>query len=412
MRWRVGSILFGTATAVGLALTACGGAAASPFSAPPPTPTPPYSPATNGPATPAAVLRIRWNLLLQEHQLLAFKSTDAVLAGHTDEAGAYEDQLSRNGSDVGDLIAASYGGPARDRFNAIWVAHDRALVDAAQAAGARDTASMQRAMTEETTRFVPDLASLLATLTGLPQRTLAGAAAQQVTGTTAITSAQAARDYSGAYAILHSARARLGKLADSITAATVARRPSAFPGDPDSRAAALAVELNTLLQEHAYEVTASGDALLGGRSAELGAATQALKANAADLARTVDSIFGSEAQHRFITIWSAQDTDFRDYADAVAGGDLGGEQRALQDLNQIGAPRLANFLSDLLDTPPDSFTPRITDEIAALTAVLDAQGAQRAGDAAQKDRFAAARIGLIAGGLATAITARAPDRFA
>ncbi|MFN2450920.1 MAG: hypothetical protein ABR541_01045 [Candidatus Dormibacteria bacterium] len=370
------------------------------------TPTRPYNAADSGPSTPAAALRVRWSLLLEEHQLLAFKTTGATIAGHLDTATAYAGQLSRNGSELGDLIAASYGGAARDRFNAIWVAHDLAIAEAAQSDGLR------RAHAEQTGHFVPELTALLAGLTGIPATTVSRAAAQEAGDSDTVVAAQTARDYPRAYSTLHAARIRLGEFAEEIVAAMAAQRPTTLTGNPRSRAAQLAVDLNTLLQEHAYEFTAASDALLGGRSDDVNAATRALEANAGELAQVLNGVFGSEARRHFGAIWAAHDNYLLDYARAAAITDAAGEQHAIQNLDQIFTPRFVDYLTGLLDTPADGIRPALAAQLATLTAVLDAQGAQRADDAAQRDRLAAATIAAVAARLAVAITDRAPDSFA
>ncbi len=62
----------------------------------------------------AADLRVKLDLLLGEHIILATKATGAALGGRQGEFAAYGDLLNTNGTDIGAMIGAAFGNDAKD----------------------------------------------------------------------------------------------------------------------------------------------------------------------------------------------------------------------------------------------------------------------------------------------------------
>jgi len=108
--------------------------------------------------SPAADLRIKLDLALGEHIILASKATGAALGGRDEEFAAYGDLLNKNGTDLGDMIGAAFGPEAADAFNKIWSAHNGFFVDYTVGVAKKDQAMQDKAvkdLTPSTSRSSP-----------------------------------------------------------------------------------------------------------------------------------------------------------------------------------------------------------------------------------------------------------------
>ncbi|MDQ6682581.1 MAG: hypothetical protein M3Y88_04830, partial [Chloroflexota bacterium] len=96
----------------------------------------------------AADLRVRLDLLLGEHIILATKATGAALGGRAGEFAAYGGLLNTNGTDLGAMIGAAFGTGAQDQFNKIWSAHNGFFVDYTTGVATNDKAKADKAVND------------------------------------------------------------------------------------------------------------------------------------------------------------------------------------------------------------------------------------------------------------------------
>jgi hypothetical protein len=362
-------------------------------------------------ATAAGDLRTSLNLALGEHIILAAKATGAALGGRNEEFAAYGDLLNANGTDLGAMIGAAFGDGAKDEFNKIWSAHNGFFVDYTTGVATDDTAMQDKAVQDLTTIYVPQFSALIAGATGLPVDAVTGLTTDHVLQTKAIVDAQAAGDWTDAYAKLRTAFAHMQMIGDAVGPAIAAKVADRFPGDPSTKAADFRVALNGLLQEHLFLASSATGAALDGRSDEFAAAGDALNTNGTDVGAAIGSLYGDDAKDAFNKIWSAHNGFFVDYTTGVATKDKAKQDKAVSDLTTIYVPEFAAFLAPATDLPVDALTALITEHVLTTKAIVDAQAAGDAVAAAAADRTAAQHMQMLGDPLATAIVAKLPDKF-
>jgi hypothetical protein len=359
----------------------------------------------------ASDLRSDLDVLLGEHIILASKATGAALAGNNDEFNAYGTELNKNGTDIGSLINAAFGSDAQTQFNSIWSAHDGYFVDYTKAVAAKDTAGEQAAVTNLTTKYVPQFSQFIANATGLPLATVTGLVSDHVTQTKAIVDDQATKNYTKEYTDISTAYSHMQMMGDPIAAAIASKMSSKFPGNPSSKEADLRVELDQALVAHLYLATSATDAALAGRNEEFTAAGNALNTNGTDIGTAVGGIFGSSAETQFNSIWSAHNGFFVDYTKATGAKDTAGQQRAVTELTGTYVPQFTDFIVGATGLPKDTVTSLITDHVTGTKAVVDDQAAKNWTKAAQDDVAAGEHMQMIGDPLASAIATKFPTQF-
>jgi hypothetical protein len=414
------------AFAIAIVAGACGGTAATPTGAAPTTApasaqptTPPMSdqmsmaPGSAGPMSDSAAadLRTRLDVALGEHLILASKATGAALGGRNDEFAAYGALLNTNGTDIGAMIGAAYGDPAKDAFNKIWSAHNGFFVDYTTGVATKDEAKQAKAVENLTTVYVPDFAKFISDATGLPMDAVVALTTDHVLRTKAIVDAQAKGDWTAAYAAIRDAYAHMQMIGDALAPAIAAKVPDKFGGDPSTKAVDLRVGLNQLLQEHLYLASFATGAALGGRTEEFAAAGGALNTNGTDLGAAIGGLYGDAAKDQWNQIWSAHNGFFVDYTTGVATKDQAKIDKAVKDLTTVYVPQFAAFLAGATGLPQAALESLLTDHVLTTKAIVDAQGAGTIEAAATADRMAAQHMMLIADPLAAAIVAKLPASF-
>jgi hypothetical protein len=361
--------------------------------------------------SPAANLRTALDLKLGEHIILALKATDAALNGNTDLFGAYGKLLNTNGTDLGAMIGSVYGKDAEDQFDTIWSAHNGFFVDYTMGVAAKDQAKEDQAVTDLTTKYVPDFSKFISDATGLPLDAVTSLITDHVLQTKDVVDAQAAKDWTKAYAGVRTAYAHMQMIGDALAGAIVAKFPDKIAGDPNTKAAGFRVALNQLLQEHLYLATFATQAAFGGRGDEVTAALGALGTNGTDIGGAIGSLFGQAAQDQFNLIWSAHNGFFVDYTTGVATKDQAKQDKAVSDLTTVYVPQFATFLAGATGLPVDALTSLITDHVLTTKAVVDAQAGTDATATALADRTAAQHMQMIGDPLAAAIVAAMSAAF-
>ncbi|MBI2777509.1 MAG: hypothetical protein HYX57_09670 [Chloroflexi bacterium] len=359
----------------------------------------------------AADLRTVLDLKLGEHIIFASKATGAALGGRTDEFAAYGGLLNANGTDIGELIGAAFGAEARDAFNAIWSAHNGFFVDYTTGVATKDKAKMDKAVSDLTTIYVPQFSDFASGATGLPMDAVTSLVTDHVLQTKAIVDAQAAGDWTAAYAAIRTAYGHMQKIGDALAPAIAAKFPDAFPGEATNKGVDLRVTLNQTLQEHLYLASFATAAALGGRSAEFTAAGSALNTNGTDLGAAIGSLYGADAKDAFNGIWSAHNGFFVDYTTGVATKNQAKMDKAVSDLTAVYVPQFVDFLAGATGLPKEALTDLVTGHVLTTKAVVDAQGAMDWAAAAKADREAGQHMQKIGDPLAKAIVAKLPGLF-
>ncbi len=343
--------------------------------------------------------------------MLAAKATGSALNGNVAEFNAYATELNQNGNDIGALVGAAFGSAAQTQFDSIWSAHDGFFVDYTKAVGNHDSVGEQKAVSDLTGQYVPQFSAFIANATGLPLGTVTGLVSDHVIQTKAIVDDQAAKNYTQEYADINTAYSHMQAIGDPVAEAIAQKFPTKFPGNPQSKAADLRVELDQALVAHLNLATFATDAALAGRNDEFTAAGDDLNANGTAIGSAIGSIFGSQAASQFNTIWSAHNGFFVDYTKAAANHDSTGEQKAVSELTGIYVPQFTQFIVGATGLPQSAVTSLITDHVTGTKAVVDDQAAQSWPKAAQDDVAAAEHMQAIGDPLASAIASKFPSEF-
>lgn len=135
--------------------------------------------------------RVALNQLLQEHLFLASCATDAAIQGRAaTEFPAANTALSANGTDLGKALNGLYGSAVETAFNGVWSAHNGYFVDYTLGVATPDATKAMTAVTNLTTKYVPDFTALLQQATDVPAATWTDGVTQHVLTTKAIVDAQ------------------------------------------------------------------------------------------------------------------------------------------------------------------------------------------------------------------------------
>ncbi len=178
----------------------------------------------------------------------------------------------------------------------------------------------------------------------------------------------------------------------------------------DTKAANLRVALNSLEAQHVDLASAATRAGFDG-SPMFPAAGQALDNNSVALSKAVGSVYGPEAEARFLEIWRSHITFFVNYTVAAKGGDKAGMDKAVSDLNGY-VEAISDLLGGATGLPKAAVASLVTEHVGLLKNAVDKHGAgdYAASYAAQQE--ARDQItGKIADTLAGAIVKQSPDKF-
>ena len=203
---------------------------------------------------------------------------------------------------------------------------------------------------------------------------------------------------------------RLARAATLVAVLALTAAP-ALAAHGSRSASDLRTGYNVLLAEHVYLAAAATSAALGGRKAELDAAAASLDANSRDLATSLGSVYGADAEKAFLPLWRRHIGFVVDYTVGAAGGDRAKQDKAVGDLvaytQDFGA-----FLSSANPNLPKSVVADLVKHhVVTLKEVIDAQAAKDPARAYTAVRGAAGHMSQIADPLAEAIVKQFPDRY-
>jgi len=362
-------------------------------------------------ATPAASLRVALNSLLGEHVILAAAATGAALDGREAEFKAAADALDANSVEISKAIGSVYGEGAEQAFLPLWRRHIGFAVDYTVGVATTDQAKQQKAV-NDLIAYTQDFGAFLASANpNLPKSVVADLVKHHVVTLKEVIDAQAAKDYTRAYAAERAAVAHMQMIADPLASAIVKQYPDKFTGKADAAAAGLRTTLNLGLREHAYLAGAATNAALGGRDGEFKAAAGALDANSVDIAKAIGSVYGKDAEQAFLPLWRRHIGFFVDYTVGVATKDKAKQDKAVSDLNGYTQDLGAFLQAANPNLPKQVVADLVKHHVITLKSVVDAQAAQDQAGAYTAMRAAAGHMQMIADPLAVAIVTQFPDRY-
>src|SRR5256885_16152779 len=129
-----------------------------------------------------------------------------------------------------------------------------------------EEARSKTAMTNLTTKFVPQFSQLLSDASHLPLDPVTQLESQQVLEDKAFIDDYFANKVPAFYADLHRAYAQSSRLGDALAVEVASRFPDKYPGDPSSHAVYVRVQANLMLQEHSYLVPMGTLGAIAGRT--------------------------------------------------------------------------------------------------------------------------------------------------
>jgi hypothetical protein len=330
-----------------------------------------------GPDTTAAQLRSRLTALLQEHVYLA--AAVAASRGRADEAAGAQAALDGNTDALAANMEAIFAGPDADvatQFAQLWKG---------------------------------GVAQNAANLGSLFSSALAPLPAEAVSGP--LTAAEQGVGNGTNFTALRTAASQMATLASNLARAIHQKYPDKVGGDPASKAADLATNLNVALQEHVFLTAAATNGTLGGRADEFAAAKAALDANSDAITKVIADVYGPQAGTAFAPLWKKHIDFLVDYTNAVAGKDQPKADQAMANL--LGyTGEFGDFISAASPKlTRDAVADLIRTHALTLKDVIDAQAAKNFSKAYENLRTAADHMAMVATPLATTIVAQFPDKF-
>lgn len=178
----------------------------------------------------------------------------------------------------------------------------------------------------------------------------------------------------------------------------------------DNKAAGLRVVLNNLEAQHVDLASAATRAGFDG-SPMFEASAAALDGNSVALSKAVGSVYGAEAEAKFLEIWRSHITFFVNYTVAAKGGDQAGMDKAVSDLNGY-VSAISDLLGGATGLPKEAVASLVTEHVGLLKNAVDKHGAgDYAGSYAAQQEARDQITTKIADTLAGAIVKQSPDKF-
>jgi hypothetical protein len=180
------------------------------------------------PASKAADLVTTLNVVLREHVFLVSAATGAAVAGRTDEFTAAAAALDANSSAVTDAIASAYGPAAGTSFAPLWRKHIGFLVDYTNAVAAKQQAKADEAM-GNLLQYTEDFGAFINSASPkLTKDSVAQLIKTHVLTLKDVIDAQAAKNFTKAYANERTAADHMAMIANGLSATIVAQFPTKF----------------------------------------------------------------------------------------------------------------------------------------------------------------------------------------
>lgn len=178
----------------------------------------------------------------------------------------------------------------------------------------------------------------------------------------------------------------------------------------DTKASNLRVALNSLEAQHVDLAAAATRAGFDG-SPMFEASAASLDENSVALSKAVGSVYGPEAEGKFLEIWRSHITFFVNYTVAAKAGDQAGMDKAVSDLNGY-VSAISDLLGGATGLPKEAVAELVTEHVGLLKEAVDKHGAgdytgSYAAQQAARDQITT----KIADTLASTIVKQNPDKF-
>lgn len=178
-----------------------------------------------------------------------------------------------------------------------------------------------------------------------------------------------------------------------------------------TKAAGLRVVLNSLEAQHVDLASVATRAGFDG-SPMFDASAKALDENSVALSKAIGSIYGQEAETKFLEIWRSHITFFVNYTVAAKGGDQAGMDKAVSDLNGY-VSAVSDLLGGATGLPKEAVAELVTEHVGLLKMAVDKHGAgDYAGSYTAQQQARDQITTKIADTLAGAIVKQSPEKFA
>jgi hypothetical protein len=178
----------------------------------------------------SAGLHTGLNVALREHVYLASFATGAALGGREAEFKAAAGALDANSVAIAQAIGAVYGKDAEAAFLPLWRRHIGFAVDYTTGVATGDRARQDKAV-NDLVAYSQDFGAFLASANpNLPKSVVADLVKHHVVTLKSVVDAQAARDYTTAYANERTAAGHMQQIADPLAAAIVKQFPDRYRG--------------------------------------------------------------------------------------------------------------------------------------------------------------------------------------
>lgn len=178
----------------------------------------------------------------------------------------------------------------------------------------------------------------------------------------------------------------------------------------DTKAADLRVLLNALEREH---VDLASTAVRNGfdGNPDFKASADQLDQNSQALAATVGSVYGKDAESKFLTIWRSHIGYFVDYTVAAKKGDKAGMEKAVTNLGGY-VEEISDFFSSANpNLPRQAVHDLVNEHVMLLKSAVDTYGAGDYAGSYMHQHEANEQIGEIADALSGAIVKQHPETF-
>ena len=177
-----------------------------------------------------------------------------------------------------------------------------------------------------------------------------------------------------------------------------------------TKAAGLRVVLNNLEAQHVDLASAATRAGFDG-SPMFDASAAALDNNSVALSKAIGSVYGPDAEAKFLEIWRSHITFFVNYTVAAKKGDKAGMDKAVSDLNGY-VSAISDLLGGATGLPKDAVASLVTEHVGLLKMAVDKHGAgDYAGSYTAQQQARDQITTKIADTLAGAIVKQSPDKF-
>jgi hypothetical protein len=364
-----------------------------------------------GPDSTAAQLRSKLNGVLEEYVYLGSATSSAAIGRRPDEFVAADTAFRSSADALTANISAVFGDAVGKAFDPLWKKHLDFFVAYIEGISDHDGARSTQALSD-LARYTKEFGAFInSILPALPADTVAGLAAGVVQALKAVIDGQAAGNETDAFTSERAAAAQMTMFASALVGAIAKAQPDKIGGDPASKAADLLTSLNGALREHVFLVCAATGADLGGRDAELKAATAALDANTDALAAIIAGVYGPQAGTTFSPLWKKQIGLLVDYTTAV-----GAKQQAKADEAMGNLLKYANDFGAFIGSaspklPKDTVAQLVKTHVFTLKDVIDAQAGKNWTNADTGERTDADQMTQLANTLATTVVAQFPAKF-